>query len=81
VTNAASNQSGSIAPGELIVVKGSGLGPAGAPNGGLFSVNGQGGVNPILDGVRVLFDGIPGTPIYVSPVQVKRPPPGRSPED
>jgi len=70
VTNAASNQSGGVAPGELIVLKGTGLGPAGAPNGGLFTVNAQGRVDPLLYGVRVLFDGIPGTPIYVSPTQV-----------
>jgi uncharacterized protein (TIGR03437 family) len=70
VTNAASNLSGAIAPGELIVVKGTALGPSGAANGGLFSLNASGGVDPLLFGVRVLFDGIPGTPIYVSPTQV-----------
>jgi uncharacterized protein (TIGR03437 family) len=70
VTNTASNLPGAIAPGELITIKGAGLGPASPPNNGLFRVNAQGGVDPVLFGVRVLFDGIPGTPIYVSAVQI-----------
>jgi uncharacterized protein (TIGR03437 family) len=70
VANAASNQAGGIAPGELIVVKGAALGPSTPPNNGLFTVNGQGRVDSVLFGVRVLFDGIPGTPIYVSSTQV-----------
>jgi uncharacterized protein (TIGR03437 family) len=70
VTSNASNLAGAIAPGELITIKGTLLGPASPPNGGLFTVNAQGTVNSTLDGVQVLFDNIPGTPIYVSPVQI-----------
>jgi uncharacterized protein (TIGR03437 family) len=70
VTNAASGAAGAIAPGELITIKGTLLGPANAPNGGQFTLNAQGGVDPNLAGVRVLFDNIPGTPLYVSPTQI-----------
>jgi len=70
VTSNASNLAGPIAPGELITIKGTLLGPAMPANGGLFTVNAQGTVNSTLDGVQVLFDNIPGTPIYVSPVQI-----------
>jgi trimeric autotransporter adhesin len=70
ITNNASGQAGSIAPGEMIAIKGTALGPSSPPNNGLFSINGQGGVDSTLFGVRVLFDGIPGTPIYVSATQL-----------
>jgi uncharacterized protein (TIGR03437 family) len=33
-------------------------------------VNSAGGLDPVLGGVRVLFDGFPGTPFYVSSTQV-----------
>lgn len=55
------------APGELITIKGSNLGPA-SPAG--FNVNGQGGVNSTLTGVQVLFGSTPGTPTYVSASQI-----------
>ena len=67
VSNNASNQAGSIAPGELIVIKGTALGPTPAAS---FGLNAQGGVDPKLAGVRVLFGGVPGTPIYVSATQI-----------
>jgi len=70
ITNNASNLSGPIAPGELITIKGTLLGPATPPNGVLFSVNSQGGVNSTLAGVRVLFNNTPGTPIFVSANQI-----------
>jgi uncharacterized protein (TIGR03437 family) len=35
-----------------------------------FTINSGGGVNPILAGVQVLFNGIPGTPTYVSANQI-----------
>jgi len=70
VTSNAGNVAGAIAPGELITIKGTLLGPASPPNGGLFTVNAQGGVSNTLDGVQVLFGGIPGTPIYVSATQI-----------
>ena len=70
VQSAASFQFGVIAPGELITVKGNQLGPASPPNGVSFTLNSQGGVDPKLAGVRVLFDNNPGTPIYVSAGQI-----------
>ncbi len=70
ITSNASNLSGPIAPGELITIKGTQLGPSTPANGVLFSVNAQGGVNNTLAGVRVLFNGTPGTPIFVSATQI-----------
>jgi uncharacterized protein (TIGR03437 family) len=66
ITSNATNQAGPIAPGELITIKGTNLGPATPSNGVLFKLNSQGGVDPILAGVRVLFNGTAGTPIFVS---------------
>src|SRR6202035_3322276 len=56
-----------IAPGELITVKGSNLGPATPVN---FTINSQGRLDSTLGGVQVLFDNIPGTPYYVSATQI-----------
>ncbi len=70
ITNAASSQAGPIAPGELITIKGSALGPVTTTNGGQFTLNSAGGVDARLQGVRVLFDNIPGTPLYVSTNQI-----------
>ena len=70
VYNAASFTSGPIAAGELISIfaaTGGTIGPATPAN---FTINSSGGVNPILAGVRVLFSGNPGTPLYVSSNQV-----------
>jgi len=67
VTSNASNLAGVIAPGELLTIKGTLLGPTTPVS---FSVNSSGGVNNTLAGVQVTFDGIPGTPIYVSAVQI-----------
>jgi uncharacterized protein (TIGR03437 family) len=71
VVSAASNVAGMISPGELITIKGNFLGPASPASGVSFTVNSStGGVDPKLAGVRVLFDNIPGTPIYVSAGQI-----------
>jgi uncharacterized protein (TIGR03437 family) len=70
ITNTASNRSGPIAAGELVTLRGSSLGPPAPPNNGLFSLNAQGGIDATLFGVRVLFDGTPGTPLYVSATQI-----------
>ena len=71
ITNNASNQPGAVAPGELIVIKGNNLGPTTPAS---FSLNAQGGVDPKLAGVRVLFSSgsmtYQGTPIYVSATQI-----------
>ena len=68
--NAASKLTGVISPGELVTVRGSSLGPDSPANGGVFTIDGAGGIDSNLQGVRVLFDNIPGTPIYVSPTQI-----------
>lgn len=70
IFNNASQLAGVVAPGEEIDIKGSLLGPANAANGGLFTVNSSGGVNPTLDGVSVTFNNNPGTVLYVSPTQI-----------
>ena len=70
ITSTASNLAGLIAPGEEITIKGSNLGPASPALGVLFTLNPQGFVDPSLAGVRVLFDGNPGTPVFVSATQI-----------
>ncbi|HEY7336532.1 MAG TPA: hypothetical protein VH639_16690 [Bryobacteraceae bacterium] len=67
VRNAASFIATFIAPGEEIAIFGSNIGPAAPAN---FTVNSKGGVDPTLAGVQVLFNGNPGTPIYVSSTQI-----------
>ncbi len=67
IANSGSGAFGGIAPGELITIKGSLLGPATPAS---FTVNSQGTVNSTLSGVQVLFDGTPGTPTYVSSNQI-----------
>ena len=70
ITSTASNLAGLIAPGEEITIKGSNLGPVSPALGVLFTLNPQGFVDPSLAGVRVLFDGNPGTPVFVSATQI-----------
>lgn len=67
VTNNASNVAGVIAPGELVTIKGTLLGPTTPAN---FTLNSSGGVSNTLSGVQVTFNNIPGTPIYVSATQI-----------
>jgi uncharacterized protein (TIGR03437 family) len=67
ISNSGSGGFGSIAPGELITIKGTNLGPASASS---FSVGPGGTVSSTLAGVQVMFDGIPGTPTYVSAAQI-----------
>jgi uncharacterized protein (TIGR03437 family) len=67
ISNSASGAFGSISPGELITIKGSGIGPTTAVN---FSVGAGNTVANTLGGVQVMFDGIAGTPTYVSATQV-----------
>ena len=67
ISNSASGAFGVISPGELITIKGNNLGPTTAVS---FSVGAGGTVSNTLGGVQVLFDTIPGTPIYVSPTQI-----------
>lgn len=66
-TSAVSNGFGAIAPGELITIKGTNLGPA---TPAFFKVNAQGTVDSTLAGVQVTFNGTAGTPTYVSAAQI-----------
>jgi uncharacterized protein (TIGR03437 family) len=67
ITNAASSVSGAIAPGELITIKGTGLGPA---NGVSFALNAVGAVDTTLAGTRVLIAGFAAPITYASATQV-----------
>jgi uncharacterized protein (TIGR03437 family) len=68
VTNAASSASGGIAPGEIITIKGTGLGP---PSGVSFSVDAiSGNVDSILAGTQVFFGGIASPITYTSAAQI-----------
>jgi len=67
VTNSASNLAGNIVAGELLTIKGTLLGPSTPVQ---FKLNAQGNVDSTLGGVKVLFDNIPGIPLYVSAVQI-----------
>jgi trimeric autotransporter adhesin len=67
VTNAASNLSGPIAPGEIVVLYGSGLGPAQLISA---SVGSDGLYDAGLAGTSVQFNGIPAPMIYTSATQV-----------
>ncbi|MGA3237671.1 MAG: IPT/TIG domain-containing protein [Bryobacteraceae bacterium] len=66
IANGASNQTGAVAGGEIVVVYGSGLGPA-----QLVAAPGTGPEPPQqLDGVTVLVNGTPASLIYVSAAQL-----------
>ena len=67
VTNAASNLVGPLAPGEIVVLYGSGLGPAQLTSAG---VGGDGLYDTVLSGTRVKFDGIGAPILYTSANQV-----------
>jgi uncharacterized protein (TIGR03437 family) len=68
VTNAASNLSGPVAPGEVVVVYGSGLGPARLAQYQLDPTSGLVGTN--LAGTSVIFGGTPGPVLYTSATQI-----------
>lgn len=70
VLNSASNNANAIAPGELITIKGTNLGPASPANGTVFTVNADGTVSSTLAGVQVTFNNIAGIPTYVSATQI-----------
>jgi uncharacterized protein (TIGR03437 family) len=67
VVNAASNLSGPLAPGEIVVMTGSGLGPAQLVSA---SVGGDGLYDKLLAGVSVRFGVIPAPMLYASATQL-----------
>jgi len=67
ITNAASGLGGPIAPGEIVVLYGSGLGPAQLSSA---SVGSDGFYDTALAGTRVQFDGIAAPMLYTSATQL-----------
>jgi len=68
VQNAASYNSGSVAPGEIVVLYGAGLGPASAAYWQTDSTTG--GLATTVAGTTVLFNGVPAPILYTSANQV-----------
>jgi uncharacterized protein (TIGR03437 family) len=61
IANAAGNFSGAIAPGEIITIYGSSLGP---PSLAGLTINASNKVDTTAGGTRVLFDGIPSPMVF-----------------
>ena len=68
VVSAASNQIGAAAPGELLVLYGSNLGPAGPAVPGVYDAYGV--LATSVAGTTVYFNGVPGPILYTSANQV-----------
>ncbi len=68
VSNAASLASGAVAPGEIVAVAGTGLGPAAQAMGVIDPASGLQASS--LSGVAVQFDGVPAPLVSVSATQV-----------
>src|ERR1017187_3481115 len=67
VTNVASYGNGSISPGEMVVIFGTGMGPSNVVG---FQLDQQGRVANTISQVQVLFDGNPAPLVYVSAAQI-----------
>jgi uncharacterized protein (TIGR03437 family) len=67
VVNGASFAAGPVAPGEIVTVFGSALGPDTAV---AWRVSPSGQLDSVLSGTRVLFDELPAPLVYVSATQV-----------
>jgi uncharacterized protein (TIGR03437 family) len=68
VVNAASYVGGSVSPGELVTIFGTGIGPATAA--GAITDSSTGKLATTIGGAQVLFNGIPAPMIYASSTQV-----------
>ncbi len=66
VVNAASNQNGAVAPGEIVALYGSGLGPSQLQ---MYQLDSSGRISKTLAGTTVLFGNQPAPIIYASPAQ------------
>lgn len=66
IASAASYAGGGVAPGEIVILAGTGLGPATLTTAAL---NAQGEIARTLAGTRILFDDVPAPLIYVSATQ------------
>ena len=66
VTNAATNQNGPVAPGEIVVIYGAGLGPQQTAQ---FQLS-DGRVTTQLGGTTVLFNGMAAPVVYTSATQI-----------
>jgi uncharacterized protein (TIGR03437 family) len=67
IVNSASYLGGSVAPGELVTIFGTGMGPVALAS---LQLDNAGNVATTLAGVQVLFDGRPAPLIYVSSTQL-----------
>ena len=67
VTNAASYAQGAVAPGEIVTIFGSGIGPSTLVN---MHITDSGTVDTNLGGTQVFFDGYPAPILYSSATQV-----------
>ena len=67
ILNAATWLPGSVAPGEIITITGTGLGPI---TGSVATVLASGAIDTTLAGTRVLFDGVPAPLLYVKADQI-----------
>jgi len=66
IKNAASYASGAIAPGENIVLGGTGIGPAALAG---LQLTSAGAVSTVVAGTQVLFDNVPAPIVYASSTQ------------
>lgn len=67
ITNAASEAGGPVAPGEIVCIRGTNIGPVNAAS---LRLDDRGLVANELSGIRILFDGIAAPLLYISAVQV-----------
>jgi uncharacterized protein (TIGR03437 family) len=67
IVSAASYDNSGFAPGTIVTIFGSQLGPQA---GAVFSVNSEGSLNNSLDGVTVIVEGVPAIPLYVQSNQI-----------
>ncbi len=67
VVNGATALAGPVAPGAIVVIYGARLGPAALTT---LTLNAQGRVSTLLEGTRILFDGVAAPMIYTSAGQV-----------